>query len=365
MKKKILMYTMIMTKGGAEQLIANLANNFSENYDIIIVTNINCKSEYSLNKNVKYICIDKQNKSKENIFKKILTKVSKKRTKKLKKIIEEEKPDLVISFLPEPTIRLMSLKKDFSSIPFAFSIRNHPNNEFNLPFLKCFRNHYYQYADKIIIQDETYKKYLKENVWNKIVVIPNFISDNFMNVDQCLEKEKSIVTVGRLERQKRVDLLIDAFYALNKKFGDYKLLIYGDGKEKAKLNKQIKKLHLENKVILKGRVKSIPDEINNATLFVLASDYEGMPNALLEAMALSLPVISTNSTEVISSIIDNHVNGIIVNKNDKSDLVKKIEFVLDNPNIAKKLGIEAGKVKTKYNKNKIIKKWHETFEKLL
>jgi len=127
--KKILFYTMAMINGGTERTIANLSNHFIKNYDITIVTNINGPIDYKLNKKIKVIPIDNKDRRNEPIIKKAITKTSSKRTKKLKAIIEEEKPNLIIVTLPEPTIRVLSLKK-YYNIPIIVSIRNHPNSEF-------------------------------------------------------------------------------------------------------------------------------------------------------------------------------------------------------------------------------------------
>ncbi len=365
MKKKILIYTMIMTKGGTEQLITNLANEFIKDYEITIVTNINCPCEYKLNSKIKYICLDKKNKKNEQFFSKIFTKFSLARSKKLKQVITKEQPNLILAVLPEPTIRALSLKKFFPQIPIIISIRNHPKKEYNFPFLKLIRNYYYKNADKIIIQNQSYSKYLKQQVQEKIEVIPNFLSPEFITDEKNTKKEKVIITVSRLEKQKNISLLIDSFANLNPKFSSYKLYICGEGSLKNKLQKQVKRLNLEDRVFLKGRVASAKEELKKASLFVLPSNYEGMPNILLEAMSLSLPVIATLSTETIQTIIKNDINGIIIPKNNKKKLTEKMEFLLSHPDIAEKMGQEAKKVKVIYHKNNVIDKWYAVLEKYL
>lgn len=361
-RKKLLFYTMIMQKGGAEQTIANLVNHFIVDYDITLVTNIKYPSEYELNPKIKYINVDDTNKKDEKMYRKIFTKLSKKRSRLLKKIIKDEKTDIIISFLPEPIIRILSLKKYFKDIPIIISVRNHPMKEFNYPLLKYIRNFYYKKADKIILQDESYIKYYPKNIQEKIVIIPNFLSPDFYLQNKKFKRKKKIVTVTRLEKQKNVSLLIEAFSKLKPKFNDYKLYICGTGSEKKNLEQQIKKLNMEKRIILLGRVKSVPDLIADASIFVLPSNYEGMPNVLLEAMSMSLPVITTRSTEVIDKIIADGNNGIIIDKNNVRMLTAKIEYILENDLIAKNIGKEASKVKEKYHKKNIIDKWDDIFK---
>lgn len=87
---------------------------------------------------------------------------------------------------------------------------------------------------------------------------------------------------------------------------------------------------MENRIFIKNPVNHIEKKLSKATLFVLTSDYEGMPNAVLEAMSQGLPVIATNSSEAIKTIIKNNENGIIVEKRNEKELTKKIEYLLDN-----------------------------------
>lgn len=362
MRNKIIFYTMTLTKGGAEQTIVNLVNEFINKYDVVIVTNIKCECEYKLDSRIKHICLDEVNKHNEPTLKKIKTKLSMKRTKKLKDVIASENPNLIFSFLPEPSIRMLKLKNKFD-IPMIVAVRNHPKYEFM--HMRMIRDFYYKRATSVIVQDKSYLKYFSNSIRKNMTVIPNFLTDEFIYYQSNGVKRKKIVTVTRLEPQKNLSLLIKAFSILNKKFNDYKLYIYGIGSEENRLKKMIQKYNLEKKVILAGRVKSIPYEIDDAELFVLPSNYEGMPNVLLEAMSLSLPVITTNSTEVVSSIIDDNENGIIVPKGDVVVLTHAMNRVLGDEKLKYRLGQTAGNIKNIYSKDNIIKLWNEVIERYL
>ena len=353
---------MAMIKGGTERTIANLANHYINDYDITIITNINGPIDYELNNKIKVIPIDKINKINEKLPKKIITKTSPKRTKKLLKILQEENPDIVIVTLPEPTIRVLSIKKHLKNTKIITSIRNHPNSEFKSIIEKIIRNHYYKKSDIITIQDENYKKYFPNYLKNKIKIIPNYISDKFLSNNKR-KKEKYIITVTRLEKQKNIPLLINAFSKLDKKYKDYKLIIIGKGKEKKKLIKLTKKKKLIEKVIIKDTTNNIKDELEKSTLFVLPSNYEGMPNVLLETMSTSLPVITTNSTDALNTFINNNKNGIIIPKNNQKELTKNIELLLENKEIRDNLGKEAINIKDLYNEKNIIKKWDKIIKK--
>lgn len=355
-RKKIIFYTMAMIRRGTERTIANLSNYFINNYDITIITNINGPIEYELDKRIKVIPIDKIDKRNEILPLKIITKTSKKRSVELLRIIKEERPDLIITTLPEPTIRILALKKYLKDIPIIVSIRNHPNSEFRSFIGKMIRNKYYKKASIITVQDSSYIEYLPKEL--RVKVIPNYISDDFANTKKKVKKDKKIITVASLTKQKNIPLLINAFSRLDNKYNDYKLVIVGSGKEKHKIEKLIRIQHLENRIILKDSSSNVIDELLSSTLFVLSSNYEGMPNALLEAMALSLPVITTNSTEAIYNIVDNNVNGIITSKKNIQLLTNNIEFLLDNKDIRTKLGKQASKIKDRYNKEIVLNYWN-------
>lgn len=359
MKKKIVFYTMALVRGGTERTIVNLANEFACKYDVVIITNILKESDYELDKKIKHISLDEIDKYPEKLPQKIVTKLSLKRTKKLKEILKQEQPNLVLCFLPEPTIRMLSIKKDFNNLKVIVAIRNHPNSEF--PCLKKVRDYYYKRADGIIIQDKAYQKYLKNS--KNIYTIPNFLSNEFINCEQKNKKSNKIVSVGRLENQKNYKLLIKAFANLRPKLNNYKLYIYGEGKKRKSLEKLIGKLKLNDKVFLKGNVSDVAKKISDAKVFVLSSNYEGMPNALLEAMSLSLPVITTNSTEVITNIITNYHNGIIIPRKNNQELTKTLNEILLDQKLQEKLSKEASKVKKIYQKEKIIKLWYEIIAK--
>ena len=117
------------------------------------------------------------------------------------------------------------------------------------------------------------------------MIIPNPIGiNNLPKRDN--EIKNTIVGVGRLSSQKNFALLINAFFRVEKEFPEYTLEIYGEGDERRVLEDQIEKLGLTAKVALKGAQKGVLEEIKSAKLFVLSSDFEGFPNALLEGMGI-------------------------------------------------------------------------------
>ena len=208
-------------------------------------------------------------------------------------IIKKESPDIIIAFLPEPSFRLM-VAKAFLPVKTIISVRNDPNVEYDNYIKRLLVKVLYTKADGFVFQTPDAREWFPKKIRQKSVIIPNLIDEKFFCEPYTGKREKTVVNVGRLVEQKNQKLLIDAFYEFRKVHSDYRLKIYGDGPLKNELKEQIERLELVGSVKLMGEVFDIKKEIYKAGMFVLTSDYEGMPNALMEAMALGVPCISTD-----------------------------------------------------------------------
>lgn len=166
--------------------------------------------------------------------------------------------------------------------------------------------------------------YFSKAVQKKSRIILNPVDEVFFNTP--LKKErKGIVTTGRLVKQKNHALLIKAYSSIADKVED-DLYIYGEGELQGELEKLINDLGVKNRVHLLGAVRNVPEVLSSAKLFVLSSDYEGMPNSLMEAMAMGLPCISTDCPcggpkRLLKS-------GMLVRTGNEKELSKKILYCL-------------------------------------
>ena len=330
---KILFNCLNLKKGGAERVISTLANNFINDNDVTILTIMNMEDSYELNPKVKRIKIDKQNSYSSNKIKKIFKKMSINRLTKLKREIINENPDIIISFLPEPSFRLMFVRKfskKLKQIPVIISIRNDPNVEYKNSIVRNIMKKLYKNVDGMVFQTKLALNYFNDILPRKVkkIIIPNPIGDEFINRKYKYNKaSKTFVTVGRLEPQKNHIMLINSFINFCKDNNDYELKIYGDGNLRSQLQEYIKEHGFENKILLMGTSNNIGDELEKARCFVLSSNYEGMPNALIEALCLGIPSISTNVSGV-SDLIEDNVNGLIVNTNDSVDMAQKMNKII-------------------------------------
>ena len=260
----------------------------------------------------------------------------------------------------------MILKSKFK-IPIIISIRNDPKEEYKSNLYNRLMKKYYPQADAIVYQTEEAKNFFRNIIGNNVIqeIIPNPINEEFIERPYKGIRKKIIVTVGRLQEQKNHKLLIDAFEKVSNQIPDYKLVIYGDGNKKQELETYIKSKNLLDKVMLAGNTKEVKKHIYDASLFILSSDYEGMPNALMEAMALGLPVISTDCPcGGPKFLIDNGKNGILVKVKDVEAMSKAILKVLENKNYADYLSMNASKIAETLNPTKINNEWKKIIEKI-
>ena len=357
---KILFCIGCMNKGGAERVMANLANYFSIENDVVIVISSNDDSKYELSKHVDLLKLDKEKFIKNGVIRNI------KRITMLKKIIKNFKPDIIISFLPEPSFRVLFIKTFCRICPVIVSVRNDPKVEYKNLFNRIIMKILYPFADGFVFQTEEAQQYFSKKKKKKSVIIPNPLKEEFVTRKKYKGiRDKIIVNVGRLEEQKNHELLIDAYKDLENEIDGYKLIIYGEGTLREKLENKIKELDLEKKVILFGEVQNIPEKIEKASLFVLTSRFEGMPNALMEAMALGLPCIATDCPcGGVRKLIINKENGIVIKNNDLSELKNAIRYVINNPKNAEKLGIEAQKICVNMNPEKINGLWENYIQSI-
>ncbi len=229
---------------------------------------------------------------------------------------------------------------------------------------------------KLIITPSNYLKKIVQN-WgiseNKIKVIKNSLPLDFdlyssktaRSKLKIAEDQKIILSIGRLVPWKGFDTLIEIFseISLNKP-NDYLLIIIGHGPSMTGLKKLVSKLHLENKIIFKGKVDhgKIPIYLQAADIFVLNSSYEGLPHVILEAMQAGLPVITT-SVCGNPEIVKNYQNGILVPYNDKQKLKKAITELINDTTLKEKIISNARKtISREFNWDNLVKKTLNVFK---
>lgn len=359
--KKILFLIPCLIGGGAERVMVTLANGFSKTYDVEILTLTHTESFYKLEDAVKVTGIG-CSVNKKNALTKFATRVTYafKGFFGIRKAIKEKKPDVVIAFLnsvSEPLMLLKTLSK--LKCKTIVSERADPNERSF--FHRWFERNFFPKADVIVCQSKKASEFFKEKHRDKTVIIPNPICATAIPPLFEGDRTKRIVGVGRLAEQKNFQLLINAFSKLDERFSDYKLEIYGAGPLENDLKRMITDLGLADRAFLMGSKKNVMFELSDASLYVMSSNFEGFPNALVEAMATGLPVISTDFPTGVAKEIVKEDNGIVIPMRDEDALTRAMEELLSDSERCKKMSIKNREYLNILNEETVIGMWENIF----
>lgn len=349
MKNKLVIFIGTLQSGGAERVVSEISSMYADYFkEVIVLTYYDGGVFYKMDPRVRLKCVESITHSR-NIVKNIFA---------LRRFVKRESPDVFLSFLlPLNILAIWSLM--FLHIPVAVCERSDPQ-KVGSRWLRGLRNFSYRFCNGVQVQTSAGKTCFPASVQKKIFVIPN---PNHVTLDERSwalkqEKEKRIVTVGRLIPEKNPRLLIDAFSMLTKKFSDYSLEFYGEGVLRSMMMERICELGLTDKVILHGNVNDVPHHIASAEIFVISSDLEGMPNALMEAMALGLPCVATDVSGVRDIITDGE-NGFVVPIGDKEALADRVIKLIESEDLKKRFSENSAIVLSKFDNEKVFKLWLE------
>ncbi len=215
-------------------------------------------------------------------------------------------------------------------------------------------------AEGHVFQTEMAKKFFPQRVQEKSVVIPNPVFNEDILDEYRGEKKDLLVNIARLDlRQKRQDVLIQAFKGISDKYPCIDLYLYGSGPDEDKIRELIHKLDLDSRVYLKGVTNNVYQAIGEAKITILSSDFEGIPNSIIESMCVGVPVISTKcSPGGAELLIQDHENGILVERENPSQISDAIIELLEDETLYKKLVNNGFSVKERFEQEKILGQWN-------
>lgn len=273
-----------MGAGGAERVISTLSNEFVKRGNNVAIIALSSRSNGSFYKLDKEITLDEAFKTESKQLRFF------KKSKHLRRIIESYKPDVVVSFLSYVCIYTWwALRK--TNIPFVVSERNDPNQRNTIK--QYLLNRSFKKASMCVFQTQEALEYYKKIVQNKSIIIYNPINVSISS-NYVPEKNNQILYVGRFNEQKNIFMLIDAFDIFLKTNHNYYLKMYGDGPLKDSIKDYLQAKNLNDAITLMPNSNSWQIDEQKSKLFVLPSKYEGMPNALAEALCLGIPSVSTD-----------------------------------------------------------------------
>ncbi len=272
----------------------------------------------------------------------------------IRNIFKKNRQTTFISFIDRTNI-LSLLAKLLLNTRLVISDRSNLSEVYIPLIWKVFRKKLYRYADLMVVQTSgVLKEYEKLHIKLPLVrVIPNPVSVGSTSLDHN-KKEQMLLAVGRLHKEKGFDTLIKAY---KKAEINWPLYIVGEGEERINLTHLIDDLNLVNQIFLVGYTNDVEHYYSRASIFVLSSLAEGMPNVLLEAMSHGCACISTDCAYGPAEIIDHNLNGILVENNRIDLLAEALKRLVHHPSKIQSLGIEAQKKAKEFNIENVSVMW--------
>ena len=357
-KGTIAFYIGSLARGGAERVMINLVTHFhTVGYTVYLVTKTTDEPEYDVPQGVTRMIADIT--AEEETDSRI--KNLRNRIKKLKGIWEDIKPDIIVSFIRKNNLMAIASAKGLN-IPVIVGIRSNPARELQGRFFKRLSFFMFRYADGIVVQTNRGKEYFPGGLRKKIVVMPNSLSEEFVGQDYEENRLSQVVTVGRIDQNKNQRMLLEAFEDIMGNYPDWSLHLYGDGEMAAGLRNRFDSA----RIVFHGPVTDVRDRIKKASIFVLPSKQEGMPNALIEAMALGLAPISTDCPcGGPADLIEDGENGLLIPVDDKEALKTALGKLMEDEALIRSMGQKAMEIQTRLEPAVVNKMWQEYIESIM
>lgn len=326
-----------LQRGGAERVVSILSNKLAQwGHPVCVVLYKRSKGEYTLNETVKVLSLKNYDENKGNGLTRSIF-----RMHQIRDIIKTEQPVYVIPFM-SGALR--------DTLPATFGLpcmvigteRSNPAASPKSRVARKVRDLCLALCDGVYLQNEGQKQRFSKKIQNKSFILPNPIDEEFLKLMPSQRQHiHNIVTIGGLRVEKNQSMLITAFGIVRQSYPNMRLYIYGEGVLREELQKQINRSGLSGAAFLMGGIDNVPQELDKADLFVLSSNVEGMPNALIEAMAAGLPCISTNCPTGPNELLVNGETGLLTPVNDAEKMAEAILWMVKNPHQVCELGERA------------------------
>ena len=361
-RKKIAFYIGSLRKGGAERVFVNLAEYFRrEGYRVVMVTQYQKEEEYDLPDGVERILseIGEEKVSSSRVLNFL------RRLNKLHAIWKGQKPDLVLSCIGKNNFMAVVTTMG-TKTKAVVSVVGEAKEEYPSRAMRVLADFLFSRAAGVILQTERSRGFFCRKVGEKAVILPNSLNPAFIRPRYEGVREKEIVSVGRMDANKNHEMQLRAFAALKDKYPEYTLVIYGDGELRAYIEETADKLGIGERVFLPGVVPDVAARIEKSSLFLLTSYSEGVSNALIEALALGLPVIATDvPSGGTEELMKDGVNGLVIPAGDQAALEHAMDRLLSDPAYADRLGREAAKIQERLAPERVNPMWRDYFEEII
>ena len=350
-QKNIVFVTNSMRRGGVERVVSVLANHYAKKgYAVSILLLLFPGCEYHLDERVQIIDLSDTSSSRIRQLPKWI--------RGIRKIVLQKRPQAVISLVGRTNV-VMLFSCLFLRQNTVVAEGSDPIYDGRTRFSRFLCKIFYLAARKVVFQTSYQQAFFKRFTRKNSVLIQNPIEALSPGTPGS---ENIIVAVGNLNPAKNHQMLIRAFQRIAAVDQEVRLVIYGEGELRASLERLIEELSLQGRVLLPGSVTDVHARISNAKCFVHCSSYEGLPNALMEAMTLGLACISTNWNGS-DDLIQNGINGLIVPLSDWNALAAAILRVLTERDLADRLQEAARQSAGAFSRDRVLAQWDSIIER--
>lgn len=348
--KKLIILLATLSRGGAERVSVCLGDYFVRNgVPCSIVTMGIGKDEYEAPAGVERICVQEGN---------VIQKIS-----GLRKVILQSQADTLL-VMGTPLCMFAVPACAGLKIRVVVSERNDPRHFLGKSTTKIISRFLMKGADDFVFQTEDAKAYYAKSLRGRGTVIFNPLLTERLPDVYIGPRRKEIVTMGRLVPQKNQKMLIRAFAGLAKDYPEHSLTIYGDGPLKEELQSLAVQTGLGDRIQFPGNKTDVLEKIRDAAMFVMSSDFEGMPNALIEAMAIGMPCVCTDCPcGGPRELILPGKNGVLVPVDDANAMEQAMRELLANAESAAQLGREAVAIRERLHVDRIGRQWMKYLSK--
>ena len=353
-QKHIVLFISALRKGGAERVMVNLADYLHRNgVRVTLVTQYICEEEYALPAGIPRILseITPQEETGSRIGDFLA------RYRKLRRIFMELAPDCILSFIGKNNLMTLLCTR-FTGIPAVVSVRGEPKSEYYNTVMRFLAKTLFACAAGVIVQTGAARDFFPPVIRKKAVILKNPLNPAFVRERRTERPDGRIVSVGRVDANKNHALILRAFARIAPEFPDTSLVIYGDGEKRRELIGKAQELGLSNRVQFPGAVSDVAEKIRTASAFVLSSGHEGMPNALIEAMCLGIPSISTDCPcGGPRELIEDGVNGYLIPVGDEEALADRLRRIFSDEEGAERMGKQAALLLEEYRPERVNAEW--------
>jgi glycosyltransferase involved in cell wall biosynthesis len=280
------------------------------------------------------------------------------RISRLRTLLRELRPDAVVAFTTDANVITLLATRGLG-VPVIISERNQPDRPGLARVHRLARRFTYPFADAVVVQTDDIASWIRKRFRVPVHVVPNPVRVGTLRSQRKNADRPLLIALGRLAAQKGFDILIEAFARVTAKHPDWQLVIYGDGPDRADLERLRDALSLQGKVSLPGLTRNVDGAFAEASLFALPSRFEGYPNALLEALAAGLPVIATSSPGGAAEILADGKYGMLVPPGDAGALASALDAIMSDTALREAYASRATDAVAELNVEWVSHRWLE------